>query len=134
VTGGSDDADLAAGSSTGQPAHGLTQGLDYLLRHEVSVASESKHGIQNPSEVWVDTQLRREREQQCLPTRTLPSFPKAAAVSGVLVRTLSPAAIGPRSHEPRADCAGWESRRCWKRRSLLHDGRCSVRTDARTGP
>jgi hypothetical protein len=103
--GGSDDADLAAGSSTGQPAHGLTPGLDYLLRHEVSVASESMHGIQNPSEVRVDTQPRREREQLCLPTRTLPSLPKAAAVSGVLVRTLSPAAIEPRSHEPRADCA-----------------------------
>ena len=102
--GGSDDADLAAGSSTGQPAHGLTPGLDYLLRHEVSVASESMHGIQNPSEVRVDTQPRREREQLCLPTRTLPSLPKAAAVSGVLVRTLSPAAIEPRSHEPRADC------------------------------
>ena len=82
VTGGSDDADLAAGSSTGQPAHGLTPGLDYLLRHEVSVASESMHGIQNPSEVRVDTQPRREREQLCLHTRTLPSFPKAAAVSG----------------------------------------------------
>jgi hypothetical protein len=64
--GGSDDADLAAGSSTGQPAHGLTPGLDYLLRHEVSVASESMHGIQNPSEVRVDTQPRREREQLCL--------------------------------------------------------------------
>ena len=60
--GGSDDADLAAGSSTGQPAHGLTPGLDDLLRHEVSVASESMHGIQNPSEVRVDTQPRRERE------------------------------------------------------------------------
>jgi len=87
--GGSDDADLAAGSSTGQPAHGLTPGLDYLLRHEVSVASESMHGIQNPSEVRVDTQPRREREQLCLPTRTLPSLPKAAVVSKVLVRTLS---------------------------------------------
>jgi len=85
--GGSDDADPAAGSSTGQPAHGLTPGLDYLLRHEVSVASESMHGIQNPSEVRVDTQPRRERERLCLPTRTLPSLPKAAAVSGVLVRT-----------------------------------------------
>ena len=41
-------------------------GLDYLLRHEVSVASESMHGIQNPSEVRVDAQPRREREQLCL--------------------------------------------------------------------
>ncbi|HMI34706.1 MAG TPA: helix-turn-helix domain-containing protein, partial [Propionibacteriaceae bacterium] len=57
------------------------------------------------SEVRVDTQPRRERERLCLPTRTLPSLPKAAAVSGVLVRTLSPSAIEPRSHEPRADCA-----------------------------
>ena len=61
------------------------------------MASESMHGIQNPSEVRVDTQPRRERERLCLPTRTLPSLPKAAAVSGVLVRTLSPAAIEPRS-------------------------------------
>ena len=50
------------------------------------MASESMHGIQNPSEVRVDTQPRRERERLCLPTRTLSSLPKAAAVSGVLVK------------------------------------------------
>ena len=119
VTGGSDDADLAAGSSTGQPAHGLTPGLDYLLRHEVSVASESMHGIQNPSEVRVDTQPRREREQLCLPTRTLPSLPKAAAVSGVLVRTLSPAAIEPRSHEPRGRLRGKQPKLSAKQQTEL---------------
>lgn len=34
------------------------------------------HGIQNPSEVRVDTQPRRERERLCLPTRTHPLTPE----------------------------------------------------------
>lgn len=37
------------------------------------MASESMHGIQNPSEVRVDTQPRREREQ--LPVRRRPPMP-----------------------------------------------------------
>lgn len=40
------------------------------------MASESMHGIQNPSEVRVDTQPRRERERLCLPHANAPLTPE----------------------------------------------------------